>query len=112
MILHKLEPKPTARLSKDNAIAPVLIDDSILREHCVLMATSGGGKTELLLNAYIESSISRGAGVFAIFGKADNSMIQRVQSLCATYNRLSDLLIFDFNPDKRGKFNSNTINLL
>lgn len=97
--------------SKSNAISPVLIDDSILREHCALMATSGGGKTELLLNAYIESSISRGAGVFAIFGKADNVMLQRVQSLCATYNRLSDLLIFDFNPDKRGKFNSNTINL-
>ena len=97
--------------SKDNAIAPALIDDVILREHCALMATSGGGKTELLLNAYIESSISRGSGVFAIFGKADNSMLQRVQSISATYNRLSDLLIFDFNPDKRGKFNSNTINL-
>ena len=97
--------------SKDNAIAPALIDDVILREHCALMATSGGGKTELLLNAYIESSISRGAGVFAIFGKADNAMLQRSQSISATYNRLSDLLIFDFNPDKRGKFNSNTINL-
>ncbi|MFW3399254.1 hypothetical protein [Aliarcobacter butzleri] len=97
--------------SKDNAITPALIDDSILKEHCALMATSGGGKTELLLNSYIESSISRGAGVFAIFGKADNSMLQRVQSLCATYNRMSELLIFDFNPDKRGKFNSNTINL-
>ncbi len=54
--------------SKENAIAPVLIDDSILKEHCALMATSGGGKTELLLNSYIESSISRGSGVFAIFG--------------------------------------------
>ena len=97
--------------SKSNAITPVLIDDSILTEHCALMASSGGGKTELLLNSYIESSISRGAGIFAIFGKADNVMIQRVQSICATYNRLSDLLIFDFNLDKKGKFNSNTINL-
>lgn len=109
--IEKTIPSQKRTSSKDNAITPVLIDDSILREHCALMATSGGGKTELLLNAYIESSISRGSGVFAIFGKADNSMLQRVQSLCATYNRLSDLLIFDFNPDKRGKFNSNTINL-
>ncbi|MDY0052632.1 MAG: hypothetical protein RBR65_08830, partial [Aliarcobacter sp.] len=109
--IEKTIPSQKRTSSKDNAVAPVLIDDSILREHCALMATSGGGKTELLLNSYIESSISRGAGVFAIFGKADNSMLQRVQSLCATYNRLSDLLIFDFNPDKRGKFNSNTINL-
>ena len=109
--IEKTIPSQKRTAYKDNAIAPVLIDDSILREHCALMATSGGGKTELLLNTYIESSISRGVGVFAIFGKADNSMLQRVQSICATYNRLSDLLIFDFNPDKRGKFNSNTINL-
>lgn len=109
--IEKTIPSQKRTSSKENAIAPALIDDSILKEHCALMATSGGGKTELLLNAYIKSSISRGSGVFAIFGKADNSMLQRVQSLCATYNRLSDLLIFDFNPDKRGKFNSNTINL-
>ena len=110
--IEKTIPSQKRTSSKDNAIAPALIDDVILREHCALMATSGGGKTELLLNAYIESSISRGSGVFAIFGKADNSMLQRVQSISATYNRLSDLLIFDFNPDKRGKFNSNTINIL
>ena len=109
--IEKTIPLQKRTSSKDNAIAPALIDDVILREHCALMATSGGGKTELLLNSYIESSISRGSGVFAIFGKADNSMLQRVQSISATYNRLSDLLIFDFNPDKRGKFNSNTINL-
>ena len=109
--IEKTIPSQKRTSSKDNAIAPALIDDVILREHCALMATSGGGKTELLLNAYIESSISRGAGVFAIFGKADNAMLQRSQSISATYNRLSDLLIFDFNPDKRGKFNSNTINL-
>ncbi|WP_323587749.1 type IV secretory system conjugative DNA transfer family protein [Aliarcobacter butzleri] len=109
--VQKIIPSQKRTSSQSNAITPVLIDDVILREHCALMATSGGGKTELLLNAYIESSISRGAGVFAIFGKADNSMLQRVQSISATYNRLSDLLIFDFNANKRGKFNSNTINL-
>lgn len=109
--IEKTIPSQKRTSSKDNAITPVLIDDSILKEHCALMATSGGGKTELLLNSYIESSISRGSGVFAIFGKADNVMLQRVQSICATYNRLSDLLILNFNPDKRGKFNSNTINL-
>ncbi|MGJ0337241.1 hypothetical protein [Aliarcobacter cryaerophilus] len=109
--IEKTIPSQKRTSSKDNSVAPALIDDVILREHCALMATSGGGKTELLLNAYIESSISRGAGVFAIFGKADNAMLQRSQSISATYNRLSDLLIFDFNPDKRGKFNSNRINL-
>ncbi len=109
--IEKTIPSQKRTSSKDNSVAPALIDDSILREHCALIATSGGGKTELLLNSYIESSISRGAGLFSIFGKSDNSILQRLQSVCATYNRLSDLLIFDFNPDKRGKFNSNTINL-
>ncbi|QKF68121.1 hypothetical protein AVENP_2625 [Arcobacter venerupis] len=109
--IEKTIPSQKLTSSKSNAITPVLIDDAILRQHCALMATTGGGKTELLLNSYIESSISKGSGVFAIFGKADNSMLQRVQSICATFNRLSDLHIVNWNPDKRGKFNSNTINL-
>jgi len=104
---------PSQKLTsnKNNAITPILINDEMLREHCALMATSGGGKTELLINSYIESTIARGAGVFSVFGKADNIMLQRVQSICAKYNRLSDLLVFDFNPNKVGKFHSNSINL-
>lgn len=96
---------------KTNAITPILINDALLREHFSLMASSGAGKTELLVNGFIESSISRGSGVFAIFGKADNVMLQRIQSICVQNNRLSDLLVFDFNPDKQGKFHSNTINI-
>ena len=109
--IEKTIPSQKLTSSKSNAITPVLIDDSILRQHSYILGTSGSGKTELLLNSYIESSISNGGGLFSVFGKSDNSILQRVQSVCVTYNRLSDLLIFDFNPDKRGKFNSNTINL-
>ena len=39
--------------AKSNAITPVLQTDEMLREHTCLMATTGGGKTELLLNSYI-----------------------------------------------------------
>ena len=97
--------------SKSNAITPALIDDAILKEHCALVATSGGGKTELLLNAYIDSSIKRGAGIFAVFGKADNVVLQRVQSIATKYNRLSDVIIYDFNENKEGKTNSNSLNI-
>jgi hypothetical protein len=97
--------------SKNNAITPALIDDKTLREHCALVATSGGGKTELLLNSYIDSSTKRGAGVFAVFGKADNVVLQRAQSIAAKYKRLSDVIIYDFNEDKQGKTNSNSLNI-
>ncbi|WP_428023940.1 hypothetical protein [Arcobacter sp.] len=97
--------------SKINSITPVLIDDTMLREHCALVATSGGGKTELLLNAYIDSSVKRGAGIFAVFGKADNVVLQRVQSIATKYNRLSDVIIYDFNENKEGKTNSNSLNI-
>ena len=97
--------------AKSNAITPVLQTDEMLREHTCLMATTGGGKTELLLNAYIESAIARGGGVFSVFGKSDNVILQKVQSIAAKYNRLQDVLVYDFSEDKQGKTNSNTINI-
>lgn len=97
--------------SKNNAISPALQTDEMLREHTALMATTGGGKTELLLNAYIESTIARGGGLFSVFGKSDNAILQKVQSISAKYNRLQDLLIYDFAEEKSGKTNSNTINV-
>ncbi len=97
--------------SKNNAITPALQTDEMLREHTCLMATTGGGKTELLLNAYIESTIARGGGLFSVFGKSDNAILQKVQSISAKYNRLQDVLIYDFAEEKTGKTNSNTINV-
>lgn len=97
--------------SKNNAITPALQTDEMLREHTALMATTGGGKTELLLNAYIESTIARGGGLFSVFGKSDNAILQKVQSITTKYNRLQDLLIYDFAEEKSGKTNSNTINV-
>lgn len=97
--------------SKNNAITAALQTDEMLREHTALMATTGGGKTELLLNAYIESTIARAGGLFSVFGKSDNAVLQKVQSIAAKYNRLQDVLIYDFAEDKKGKSNSNTINI-
>ncbi|MCT7566047.1 TraM recognition domain-containing protein [Aliarcobacter butzleri] len=96
---------------KSNAITPVLQTDEMLREHTCLCATTGGGKTELLINSYIESTIARGGGIFAVFGKSDNEVLQKVQSVASKYNRIQDFLVFDFAEDKKGKTNSNTINV-
>ncbi|MCT7570411.1 TraG/TraD/VirD4 family protein [Aliarcobacter butzleri] len=97
--------------SKSNTITPCLQTDEMLREHTCLMATTGGGKTELLLNAYIESTIARGGGVFSVFGKSDNAILQKIHSIAAKYNRLQDVLVYDFAENKKGKTNSNTINV-
>ncbi|MDK2047768.1 hypothetical protein [Aliarcobacter butzleri] len=97
--------------AKSNVITPVLQTDEMIKEHTCLMATTGGGKTELLINAYIESTIARGGGLFAVFGKADNIFLQKSQSIAAKYNRLQDVLVYDFVEDKKGKTNSNTINI-
>ena len=97
--------------SKSNTITPVLFTDKMLKDHTCLMATSGGGKSELLCNSYIESTVSRGGGVFCVFGKSDNIFLQKVQSIAAKFNRLHDLLLYDFSEDKKGKTNTNTINV-
>ena len=76
-----------------------------------MAASSGGGKTVLLCNSYIEYSVAKGAGCFAVFGKADNEALQSVQAICAKFNRLSDLVVYDFSEDKFGKTNSNSINM-
>lgn len=97
--------------SKSNTITPCLQTMEMLREHTCLMSTTGGGKTELLLNAYIESTIARGGGVFSVFGKSDNAILQKVHSIAAKYNRLQDVLVYDFAENKKGKTNSNAINV-
>ncbi|MEV9499780.1 hypothetical protein [Aliarcobacter butzleri] len=97
--------------SKNNTIAPVLFTDKILKDHTCLMATSGGGKSELLCNGYIDSIVAKGGGVFCVFGKSDNIFLQKIQSIAAKYSRLQDLLIYDFAVDKQDKTNSNTINM-
>ncbi len=96
---------------KNNAITPLLLTDKMLKEHTCLMATSGGGKTELICNGFVDSTISRGGGVFCVFGKSDNAFLQKVQSIAAKYNRLQDILLFDFTINKEGKTNTNTINI-
>lgn len=97
--------------SKNNAITPALQTDEQIRQHTLLVSTTGGGKTELLLNAYIESTIGRGGGVFSVFGKSDNGILQKVQYIAAKYNRLQDILIYNFAEDKQGKTSSNSINV-
>lgn len=110
---HKSEPISSQILtsSKNNTIAPVLFTDKMLKEHTCLMATSGGGKTELLCNGYIDSVVAKGGGVFCVFGKSDNIFLQKIQSISCKYNRLQDMLIYDFAVNKQDKTNSNTINM-
>jgi hypothetical protein len=96
---------------KSNVIAPVLLSDVMLREHIATTGTTGSGKTRFFLSSQIDSQIKRGGGVLAVFGKSDNEVVQLTQSLAAKYNRLHEVLIYDFASDREGRVNSNKINL-
>lgn len=96
--------------SKSNAIAPALINDSMLREHITVCGTTGSGKTQFLMNSLIESTVARGGGLLAVAGKANNKVLQIIQAITVKYNRQMDLLLYDFTENKEGKTNTNRIN--
>ena len=96
--------------SKSNAIAPVLINDSMLREHMTVSGTTGSGKTQFLMNSLIESTVARGGGLLAVAGKANNKVLQIIQAITVKFNRQMDLLVYDFTENKEGKTNTNRIN--
>lgn len=108
---YKLIESQVLSAKESNYVTPVLFSDEMLREHTCVIATTGGGKTEMLMNAYVESQVARGGGVFAVFGKSDNNVLQTTQAIAAKYNRLQDFLVYDFTETESGKTNTNTINL-
>lgn len=108
---YKLIESQELSAKESNYVVPVLFSDEMLREHTAVVATTGGGKTEMLMNAYVESQVVRGGGVFAVFGKSDNNVLQTTQAIAAKYNRLQDFLVYDFTETETGKTNTNTINL-
>jgi hypothetical protein len=94
-----------------NVIAPVLLDDVTLRTHVAIAGTTGSGKTELIVNSFFASQCKRGGGCALFLGKSDNEMMQKVQAVAAKYNRLHELLIYDFAADAESQVHSNSLNL-
>ncbi|SFP96152.1 restriction endonuclease [Hydrogenimonas thermophila] len=84
---------------RTNILEPILIDDDSLRQHLLVIGTTGSGKTQLL-KGILEQQIGRGGGALAVFGKADNAMLQQIYSVAAEYDRHQDLFIVDWLATK------------
>ena len=78
-----------------NVISPILLNDDILRQHVQIIGTTGSGKTQLL-KGVLEQQIARGGGAFAVFGKADNVMLQQIYAVAVEYGREQDFFIVDW----------------
>lgn len=82
-----------------NVITPILLNDNILRQHVQIYGTTGSGKTQLL-KGVLEQQIARGGGAFAVFGKADNVMLQQMYAVAVEYGREQDFFVVDWTATK------------
>lgn len=78
-----------------NIISPILLNDDVLRQHVQIIGTTGSGKTQLL-KGVLEQQIARGGGAFAVFGKADNVMLQQIYAVAVEYGREQDFFVVDW----------------
>jgi len=96
-----------ARVS--NVISPILLNDDILRQHVQIIGTTGSGKTQLL-KGVLEQQIARGGGAFAVFGKADNVMLQQIYAVAVEYGREQDFFVVDWTATKEQSKDSIKLN--
>jgi intracellular multiplication protein IcmO len=75
--------------------AEVWFNDSELRTHCLIMGTTGAGKTESLLSI-ASNSLIHGSGMVYVDGKADSSLWAKIYSMTAAFGRLDDLYILNY----------------
>lgn len=91
------------------------LTDSEARRHCLIMGTTGAGKTESLIGIVANSLAQNSAFVF-VDGKADTGLYAKVFSLCRRFGREDDLLVINYMVGtlkadlKRDKKLSNTLN--
>lgn len=64
--------------------------------HTLMLATTGGGKTEALLSK-ASNYLAQGSGFVYVDGKADVSLFKKVYALCRIFNREDDLLVVNYN---------------
>lgn len=93
---------------RGNVIAPILLDDEQLRQHVQIIGTTGSGKTQLI-KGVLEQQIARGGGAFAVFGKADNVMLQQLYAVAVEYGRDQDFFVVDWTATKEQSADSSRL---
>lgn len=122
---------PHERSPKDGAASPasgifflgnemksgreVWLTNSDMRQHFLVLGTTGAGKTEALLG-FASNAVTWGSGFLFCDGKADVSLFAKIYALARRFGREDDLLVLNFmtgNQDiggSDGKLLSNTLN--
>jgi len=84
---------------------PYYMDFKEINQHAFVCATTGGGKTILLLNM-VEYALMKDYPFIFIDGKGSHESIDEVDSLCEKYDRhmnvFSDISNLTYNPIKHG----------
>lgn len=84
---------------------PYYMDFKEINQHAFVCATTGGGKTILLLNM-VEYALMKDYPFIFIDGKGSHESISEVDSLCEKYDRhmnvFSDISDLTYNPIKHG----------
>jgi TraM recognition site of TraD and TraG len=84
---------------------PYYMDFNEINQHMFVPATTGGGKTILLLN-FVEYALIQKLPFIFIDGKGSSESIEEVETLCRRYNRdlkvFSDKGMLTYNPLKYG----------
>lgn len=102
-------------VEKDTA-NPVTLTDAELNTHCLIVGTTGSGKTTTVLN-FVQSAAQRGLPLIVIDGKGDSDLVQRVRRVAEAAGRPFRLFSMSapsahYNPLRRGGVTEKTDKLL
>lgn len=87
-----------------------------VKTHCLIMGTTGSGKTELLVSL-CQNALNQASGFIYVDGKGDSSLFLKIFSLVRRMGREDDLLVINYMPKEetdeksdKDDLTSNTMN--
>lgn len=106
--LGKLPPEEQKRLhlAQVHRMQPLYLTDDDATRHVLTYASTGLGKTELLLSIIRSSVINRGSGCLIFDAKGDETLITKVHAMAKESGREDDVLFINLNrPDYSHTYN-------
>lgn len=96
-----LKPEPASGIAflgrdRSNSRGHVYFAKKDICTHMVMMATTGGGKTEALLGMAANSMV-QGSGFTFVDGKADVTLLAKILWMAHTFGRMEDVLVVNYN---------------
>jgi energy-coupling factor transporter ATP-binding protein EcfA2 len=112
------KPDPLARvpgvglyMGRDEKGREAWLNESAVRQHVLVLGTTGSGKTEFLVSL-VSGALSWGSGAVFVDGKGDASLYAKVMVQAHAYGREEDVLVLNFmtGPEGGSGILSNTFN--